>query len=448
VVENKKLWSQILNQIHNEVGSRDFNTFFKDIEPLEITDNSISIEFPNRFVKEWVDDKHAKTFSKVASTIKGSQISIKTSVSKKKKPYLKTIHTQTETAPPKRATYENLKPEFTFDNFVVGPPNQFCHAASQAVAKQPGISYNPLFIYSVPGLGKTHLLNAIGNYAKKMNPELNICYVTSEDFTNEMVDAIGSGKMSKFRNKYRQIDIILIDDIQFIAGKERTEEEFFHTFNTLEKNKKQIVMTSDRFPNDIPKLEDRLRSRFQMGLIADIQPPDQETLVAILINKAKHENIPLTKDVAFFLAEHLGNLDIRRIIGILKRVAMYASIRDQNIIDVAFAKKTLEDFNILSWDEVSITVEEVIKKVADHFNLSTKDILSRKKTRKLVFPRQIAMYLSRTITEESYPEIGNKFGGKDHTTVMYAVKKIEKEIELDKKVATTVEILKENITLP
>jgi chromosomal replication initiator protein len=448
VAENKKLWSQILNQIQNEVGSRDFNTFFKDIEPLEITDNSISIEFPNRFVKEWVNDKHAKTFSKVASAIKGSQISIKTSVSKKKKPYLKAVHSQTEKALPKKNIYENLKPEFTFENFVVGPPNQFCHAASLAVAKQPGISYNPLFIYSVPGLGKTHLLNAIGNYAKEMNPELNICYVTSEDFTNEMVDAIGSGKMSKFRNKYRQIDIILIDDIQFIAGKERTEEEFFHTFNTLEKNKKQIVMTSDRFPNDIPKLEDRLRSRFQMGLIADIQPPDQETLVAILINKAKHENIPLTKDVAFFLAEHLGNLDIRRIIGILKRVAMYASIRDQNTIDVAFAKKTLEDFNILSWDEVSITVEEVIKKVADHFNLNTKDILSRKKTRKLVFPRQIAMYLSRTITEESYPEIGNKFGGKDHTTVMYAVKKIEKEIGLDKKVAATVEILKENITLP
>ena len=450
MIENKKLWSQILKQIQNEVGSRDFNTFFKDIDLLEITDDSLSIEFPNRFVKEWIDDKHAKTFATVASAIKGSQFSVKTSISKKKKKpyYLKTIHTQTETALPKRAAYENLKPEFTFENFVVGPPNQLCHAASQAVAKQPGISYNPLFIYSIPGLGKTHLLNAIGNYAKEQNPDLKICYITSEDFTNEMVDAIGDGNMSEFRNKYRQIDIILIDDIHFIAGKERTEEEFFHTFNTLEKNKKQIVLTSDRFPNDIPKLEDRLRSRFQMGLIADIQPPDQETLVAILINKAKHENIPLNKDVAFFLAEHLANLDIRRIIGILKRVAMYASIRDQNIIDVSFVKKTLEDFNILSWDEVSITVEEVIKKVADHFKLSTKDILSRKKTKKIVFPRQIAMYLSRTITEESYPEIGNKFGGKDHATVIYAVNKIEKEIALDKKVAATVEILKENITSP
>ncbi len=447
-MDKEKFWLQILKQIQNEVGSRDFNTFFKNIELIDITDNTISIEFPNRFVKEWIQEKHAKTFSKVASSIADSPFTIKTSISKKQKPHLKTTYAPEEPAQPKKSPYENLKPEFTFDNFVVGSPNQFCHAASQAVAKQPGFNYNPLFIYSVPGLGKTHLLNAIGNYAKEQNHNLNICYVTSEDFTNEMVDAIGDGNMSEFRNKYRQIDILLIDDIHFIAGKERTEEEFFHTFNTLEKNQKQIVMTSDRFPNDIAKLEDRLRSRFQMGLIADIQPPDKETLVAILINKAKHENIPLSKEVAFFLAEHLANLDIRRIIGILKRVAMYASMKDHDSIDISFAKKTLEDFNLLSWDEVSITVEEVIKTVADHFKIGTKDILSRKKTKKIVFPRQIAMYLSRTITEESYPEIGNKFGGKDHATVMYACSKIEKNIALDKKIAAVVETLKERITSP
>ena len=445
---DKKFWSRILEHIQNEVGNRDFNSFFKDIELLKITDDSISIEFPNRFVKDWINDNHPKIFSKIATAISDTQYSIKTSISKKQKPTLKPITNKPETVQPSGSPYENLKPEFTFDNFIVGPPNQFCHAASQAVAKKPGISYNPLFIYSVPGLGKTHLLNAIGNHAKQLNPKLKICYVTSEDFTNEMVDAISDSKMSEFRNKYRQIDILLIDDIHFIAGKERTEEEFFHTFNTLEKNEKQIVMTSDRFPNDIAKLEDRLRSRFQMGLIADIQPPDKETLVAILINKAKHENIPLKKDVAFFLAEHLANLDIRRIIGILKRVAMYASMRDHESIDVTFAKKTLEDFNILSWDEVSITVEEVIKTVADHFKITTKDMLSRKKTKKIVFPRQIAMFLSRKITEESFPEIGNKFGGKDHATVMYAVSKIEKEIALDKKIAAMVETLKEKITSP
>jgi len=447
-MDDKKLWSQILEYIRSEVGNRDFNSFFKDIELREVTDNSISIEFPNRFVKDWISDNHPKIINKVANSINNSKFSIKTSIRKKQKPTLKPTISQPKTTKKSGSPYENLKPEFTFDNFIVGPPNQFCHAASQAVAKKPGISYNPLFIYSVPGLGKTHLLNAIGNHAKQLNPKLNICYVTSEDFTNEMVDAISDSKMSEFRNKYRQIDILLIDDIHFIAGKERTEEEFFHTFNTLEKNEKQIVMTSDRFPNDIAKLEDRLRSRFQMGLIADIQPPDKETLVAILINKAKHENIPLNKDVAFFLAEHLANLDIRRIIGILKRVAMYASMKDHEAIDVPFAKKTLEDFNILSWDEVSITVEEVIKTVADHFKITTKDMLSRKKTKKIVFPRQIAMYLSRNITEESFPGIGSKFGGKDHATVMYAVNKIEKEIALDKRVAATVETLKERITSP
>jgi len=447
-MDDNKFWSQILESIQNEVGNRDFNSFFKDIELLEITDNSISIEFPNRFVKDWISDNHPKIISKFANSINGSKFFIRTSISKKQKPTLKPTISQPETTKKSGSPFENLKPEFTFDNFIVGPPNQFCHAASQAVAKKPGISYNPLFIYSVPGLGKTHLLNAIGNHAKQLNPKVKICYVTSEDFTNEMVDAISDSKMSEFRNKYRQIDILLIDDIHFIAGKERTEEEFFHTFNTLEKNEKQIVMTSDRFPNDIAKLEDRLRSRFQMGLIADIQPPDKETLVAILINKAKHENIPLEKDVAFFLAEHLANLDIRRIIGILKRVAMYASMKDHDAIDVPFAKKTLEDFNILSWDEVSITVEEVIKTVADHFKITTKDMLSRKKTKKIVFPRQIAMYLSRKITEESFPGIGSKFGGKDHATVMYAVSKIEKEIALDKRVAATVETLKERITSP
>ncbi len=445
-MDDKRFWSQILEKIQNEVSDRDFKSFFKDIELKKRGDNSILIEFPNSFVKEWVKDNHADIFPRIASSINTTPLTVKTLISKKKKPIVKKTSYIAESSPQKRAVFDNLKPEFTFENFVVGPPNQFCHAAAQAVAKQPGTSYNPLFIYSVPGLGKTHLLNAIGNYAKAQKPGINICYVTSEDFTNEMVDAIMEKKMAEFRNKYRQIDILLIDDIQFIAGKDSTEEEFFHTFNTLEKNQKQIVMTSDLLPNDIPKLESRLRSRFQMGLIADIQPPDKETLVAILITKAKQENIPLTKDVAFFLADHLSNLDIRRIIGTLNRIAMLASFNEHDTIDIAFAKKTLEELNILSWDEINITIEEIIKVVADHFKISTKDMLSRKKTKNIVFPRQIAMYLSRTITEESYPEIGNKFGGKDHATVMHACKKIDKEISLDRKIAAIVEKLKDSIT--
>ena len=445
-MDDKKFWSQILEEIQNEVSDRDFKSFFKDIELKERTDNNILIEFPNRFVKQWVRDNHADIFPRIASSVNQTQLTVKTLISRKKKPYLKKKAPIAESNQPNRAFIDDLKPEFTFDNFVVGSPNQFSHAAAQAVAKHPGISYNPLFIYSVPGLGKTHLLNAIGNYAKAQKPDINICYVTSEDFTNEMVDAIRDGKMSDFRNKYRQIDILLIDDIHFIAGKERTEEEFFHTFNTLEQNQKQIVMTSDRFPNDIPKLESRLRSRFQMGLIADIQPPDKETLVAILVTKANQENIPLKNDVAFFLADHLANFDIRRIIGTLNRIALLASLKGHDTIDIAFAKKILEEMNLLSWDEKNITIEEIIKAVSDHFKISTKDMLSRKKTRNIVFPRQIAMFLSRTITEESYPEIGNKFGGKDHATVIHACKKIEKNISLDQKIATVVENLKANIT--
>ena len=445
-MDNERFWSQLLEQVQNEVSERDFKSFFKDIELKERTDSSILIEFPNSFIKEWIRDNHADIFPRIASLINDTPLTVKTLISKKKKPYVKKTSPIPESNQLKSSLFDNLKPEFTFENFVVGSPNQFSHAAALAVAKQPGMSYNPLFIYSVPGLGKTHLLNAIGNYAKAQKPDINICYVTSEDFTNEMVDALMEKKMAEFRNKYRQIDILLIDDIQFIAGKTSTEEEFFHTFNTLERNQKQVVMTSDLLPNDIPNLESRLRSRFQMGLIADIQPPDKETLVAILITKAKQENIPLKKDVAFFLADHLSNLDIRRILGTLNRIALHASFEERDTIDIAFAKKTLEELNILSLDEINISIEEVIKSVADHFKLSTKDMLSRKKTKNIVFPRQIAMYLSRTITEESYPEIGNKFGGKDHATVMHACKKIENVISLDRKIATTIENLKENIT--
>jgi len=447
-MDREKFWKELLSEIKKEVDDRDFNAFFSGVELLDLNDETLTIEFPNRFVKEWIKNNQADIFSRCARRVGGHKFSIKSQISKKKRPQ----PLARKKAPAggngsgRAFSGDNLKPEFTFENFVVGSPNQFSHAAAKAVAEQPGNSYNPLFIYSVPGLGKTHLLNAIGNYIKAHQPASRICYITSEDFTNEMVDALMAKKMTEFRNKYRQVDILLIDDIQFIAGKESTEEEFFHTFNTLEKNQKQIVMTSDQLPNDIPKLESRLRSRFQMGLIADIQPPDKETLVAIMITKAKEEQIPLEKDVAFFLADNLAHLDIRRIIGTLNNIAMQASVAGHKAIDIDFARKSLEKLNIISWDEIPLTTEDIIKAVAGHFKLSTKDILSRKKTRNIVFPRQVAMYLAREITSESYPEIGEKFGGKDHATVMHSCKKIAKDIELDQKTANLVENLKETIT--
>jgi len=447
-MDREKFWKALLKEIKKEVDDRDFNSFFQGVELIDLSDETVTIEFPNRFVKEWIKNNRPDIFPRCIHQVAGRKLAVKSQISKKKRPQ----PLARKSAPAggngsgRAFSGDNLKPEFTFENFVVGSPNQFSHAAAKAVAEQPGKSYNPLFIYSVPGLGKTHLLNAIGNYIKIHQPESRICYITSEDFTNEMVDALMQKKMTEFRNKYRQVDILLIDDIQFIAGKESTEEEFFHTFNTLEKNQKQIVMTSDQLPNDIPKLESRLRSRFQMGLIADIQPPDKETLVAIMITKAKEEDIPLEKDVAFFLADNLAHLDIRRIIGTLNNIAMQASVAGYKAIDIDFARKALEKLNIISWDEAPVTTEDIIKSVAGHFKISTKDILSRKKTRNIVFPRQVAMYLARTITDESFPEIGEKFGGKDHATVMHACKKITREIELNQKTANLVESLKESIT--
>jgi chromosomal replication initiator protein len=449
-MDREEFRQEILKELKKEVSERDFYSFFNDLELVKLTGDNIVIEFPNNFVKEWIQENHADILARTIARISDHPLKLKTRISKKRKPFIK------KTPPPpvnsnntsrNQPFPDNLKSEFTFDNFVVGPPNQFSHAAALAVAKQPGTSYNPLFIYSVPGLGKTHLLNAIGNHIRKHHPKNRICYITSEDFTNEMVDSLMEKKMTEFRNKYRQVDTLLIDDIQFIAGKESTEEEFFHTFNTLEQNQKQIVMTCDQLPNEIPKLEDRLRSRFQMGLIADIQPPDKETLVAILLTKAGQEEIPLNKEVAFFLADHLSHkLDIRRIMGALTNIALRASVQGKKSIDVAFARQSLEEINIISWERNRVSVEEIIKTVAEHFRLSSKEILSRRRTRNVVFPRQIAMYLARVITDESFPEIGEKFGGKDHATVMHACKKIEKEIGLNKKTANLIEGLKESLS--
>lgn len=444
-MDREKFWERLKDEIRKEVNDRDFISFFQGVELIDLDDKSMTIEFPNRFVKEWIINNRPDTFSHCACRVAGRSLNLKSRISKKKKPQVRQNVPTGGNGSAAAFFGDNLKPEFTFENFVVGSPNQFSHAAAKAVAEQPGKSYNPLFIYSVPGLGKTHLLNAIGNYIKAHQPDCRICYITSEDFTNEMVDALMGKKMTEFRNKYRQVDILLIDDIQFIAGKESTEEEFFHTFNTLEKNQKQIVMTSDQLPNDIHNLESRLRSRFQMGLIADIQPPDKETLVAIMITKAKEENIPLEKDVAFFLADNLSHLDIRRIIGTLNNIAMQASVAGFTAINIEFARKALEKLNIITWEENTITTEDIIRSVAGHFKISTKDILSRKKTRNIVFPRQIAMYLARSLTDESYPEIGDKFGGKDHATVMHACKKIAREIELNQKTANLIDGLKEAI---
>jgi chromosomal replication initiator protein len=335
----------------------------------------------------------------------------------------------------------NLNPNYTFEAFVKGPSNQFAHATCQAVADNPGKTYNPLFIYGSSGLGKTHLLHAVGWQVLKTNPNAVICYISCEQFMNEMIYCLRFNKMWDFRKKYRNCDVFLVDDIQFIQQKDRTQEEFFHTFNALYENKKQIVITSDKFPQDISDIEDRLKNRFQWGLIADIQPPDIEHRVAILLTKADQLGVDLPEEVAMYLANHFKR-NIRELEGALHRMAAFATFNGRPI-SLDLAKETFQSMVIDN--PRSLTVDTIQKIVADHFKIKISDLKSKKRHRAISLPRQIAMYLSRKKTKSSFPEIGAKFGGKDHTTVMHAVTKIKKDLDSDLDLRTHMESLDRKI---
>lgn len=351
---------------------------------------------------------------------------------------------QEKTSPVSRALthHSQLNHEYTFDNFVNGPSNQFAHASCLAVADAPGQHYNPLFLYGSTGLGKTHLLHAVGNKVLKAKDNAVITYITSERFMNEMIYCLRFNKMWDFRRKYRNCDVLLVDDIQFISGKERTQEEFFHTFNALYESKKQIVVTSDIFPQDIPDIEDRLRNRFQWGLISDIQPPDVEHRVAILMNKAEKQGVILTSQVAEYIAHHAKG-SVRVLEGALRRVAAFAALQGRDI-DKKLASEILQD--VLGDNQSqSVTIESIQKIVAEHFKVRVTDLKSKKRQRAISIPRQIAMFLSRLRTQCSFPEIGSEFGGKDHTTVMHAVKKIEKLRNNDLEIKTQLESLERKL---
>jgi len=333
-----------------------------------------------------------------------------------------------------------LNPKYTFKSFVVGAGNQFAHAACMAVAEQPAKAYNPLFLYGGVGLGKTHLLNAIGNYLAERS-DLRIAYLTTEQFTNEVINSIRYDKMVDLRKRYRNVDMLMIDDIQFLAGKERTQEEFFHTFNTLYEAHKQIVLSSDRFPKDMPDIEERLRSRFEWGLIADLQPPDVETRIAILRKKSEDERIALPEDVIHFLATTMKN-NIRELEGSLVRVGAYSSLTGQTIT-LDMAKNVLRD--LIGDKKKIVSIEDIQEAVGSKYHLKIADLKSRRRSKTLVHPRQIAMYLCRELTDASFPEIGRQFGGKDHTTIIHACRQISKAKEADSTLHTTLEGLKEQI---
>ncbi len=336
-----------------------------------------------------------------------------------------------------------LNPKYTFDDFVIGAGNQFAHAAARAVAERPSKAYNPLFLYGGVGMGKTHLMQAIGHEVKKRSPEKSICYVSSERFTNDMINALRYSKMTGFRDKYRNMDVLLIDDIQFLVNKERTQEEFFHTFNALHECLRQIVIASDRPPKELAEIEDRLRSRFEWGLIADIQPPDLETKVAILQKKAESEQVMLPTDVALFIASNIRS-NVRELEGALIRLTAYSSLTGGEI-NLQTAQDVLK--NLIDSQVRKVTIESIQKAVCEQFGLRQAEIKAKNNSRVIVFPRQIAMYLAKHLTDASLPEIGRQFGGKHHTTVLHSVDKIEEVRKTDKDLNRVLNKLTESLGL-
>ncbi|MGB9857021.1 MAG: chromosomal replication initiator protein DnaA [Dictyoglomaceae bacterium] len=417
----KTAWEKALDLISSEISRPGFETWIKTLKPLGIEGEKFILQTPNRFSKEWLQEHYLGIIEEA----------LKRSSHREWKVELFTEDNGGSSPPreiPEETLYHsNLNPKYTFDTFVVGDSNRFAHAAALAVSQNPGKAYNPLFIYGGVGLGKTHLVHAIGHYIREKFPHLKVVYSSMEKFTVELIDAIKEDGMTKFRNRYRNIDILLIDDIQFLAGKERTQEEFFYTFNALYEAGKQIVITSDRIPKEIPTLEDRLRSRFEWGLMADIQPPDLETRIAILKKKAEAEKVVVPNEVIEFIAEQIQS-NIRELEGALIRTVAFASLNNLPI-DLSLAKTVLKD--ILQPTLSPISIQSIIQEVANYFHITPEQIIGKGRTQEIALPRQIAMYLARTLTDISLPKIGEEFGGRDHTTILHAYEKIQELYQTD-----------------
>jgi len=435
-----ELWEKTLTIIKAELTEVGFNTWIKCIEPINITQDTLYLSVPNDFTKGILEARYKDLISNAVKLVSSKKHDIKFVLSSDD--ILKNIEENPVHPPREKQKINNddmnsswLNPKYTFDTFVIGNSNRFAHAASLAVAEAPAKAYNPLFIYGGVGLGKTHLMHAIGHYISSENPSAKVVYVSSEKFTNELINSIKDDKNVEFRNKYRNVDVLLVDDIQFIAGKERTQEEFFHTFNALYEANKQIIISSDRPPKEIPTLEDRLRSRFEWGLIADIQPPDYETRIAILKKKADVENLNVSNEVMGYIANKIQS-NIRELEGALIRVVAFSSLTNREI-SVDLASEALRDI-ISKKNSKQITIDSIQETVANYYNLRIDDFKSKRRTKNVAFPRQIAMFLSRKLTDMSLPKIGEEFGGRDHTTVIHAYEKISKDLEEDEGLKETI----------
>ncbi len=429
MIDNGKLlWENLLSKLSGYVPDvipeKTFETWIKPARFLKFERGILFIELPNKWIVDWVEEYYADSMKKILRDIAGFDADIrflpKEGITEENK-HVEIIQTEDES---------NLYPEHTFDNFIVGKSNHFAHAGAFAVAQSPGTSYNPLFVYGGVGLGKTHLIMAIGNYVKTNYPNLRVKYIGTENFMTEMIYAIQNHQTVEFKNRYRDVDVLLIDDIHFLSGKESLQEEIFHTFNTLYNAKKQIVITSDKSPEDIPRLEERIVSRLQWGLVVDIQPPDFETRMAILRNKAEKEDLNIDDEVLFFIASNVKT-NIRDLEGCVIKLLAYSSIEKQDIT----LDKAKEVLNYIVKDvKKPITIDFIQEVVADYYQLTKEKIISKERTKKVASARQMAMYLSREILNLPLKDIGRAFGNRDHTTVMYGLKKAERFIKKDKKI--------------
>ncbi len=462
------IWHSVLDDIGRSISKPSFETWLKTTKPLEIHENTLVVEVPNEFTKEWLQNHYHQAISSslqkvcnhhyhvhfvtaqsivnpdASSTVdfKNKRLGNVKSPPSSPSPSAKNDSSVQSVSKNLSSVCKWLNPKYTFESFVVGGSNRLAHAASLAVAEAPSRAYNPLFIYGGVGLGKTHLMHAIGHFVITNITTNNVAYLSSEKFTNQFINSIRDNKTVEFREKYRNIDVLLIDDIQFLAGKEQTQEEFFHTFNALHENNKQIVISSDRPPKEIPTLEDRLRSRFEWGLITDIHSPDLETRIAILRKKNTHDGIFIPDEIITFIAQKIEK-NIRELEGALIRIIAYASLEDKQVT-LHLAEDALKDF-LSSNKKLSLSLDQIITTTASYFKVTPDDIKSKKRTHNVSAPRQIAMYLCRELTEYSLPKIGEAFGGKDHTTVIHAHRKVNSSLHSDDFLQRSVKEIKNRI---
>ncbi len=444
-MEDNKLWQELLNYLNGKINEQNINIWLKPLKIKELRGDLITLTAPNKFIKNWVEEKYldllTKTFNEFLSIdVKEIKIELHKKENQNKSATTQTYNSTSNTN--ENIFHTNLNKDYTFDSFVEGSSNEFASSAARAVADGNFNIYNPLFIYGGVGLGKTHLMHATGNKLLENFPKLKVLYISSENWTNELIQSMRIKKMENFKQKYRSIDVLLFDDVQFIAGKQRTTEEFFHTFNSLYDMQKQIIITSDKTPDEMPEMEERLTSRFVWGLIADIQPPSAEEKIAILMKRAENLKIDLPNEVAMFIAENIKKENVRDLLGAFTRLTAYASFNNEPL-SIELAEKTLERF--LKQQNKILTADTIINTVSNFFNVKPTELKSKKRTKSISYPRQITMYLLREKLNISLKEIGEIFSGRDHSTVLHSIQGIEEKIKIDNELKDTINIIQKKL---